>query len=745
VLAVNGTIPATPTILTISTQFNNLTSIKVDGLGNLYLSSVGSTSGAGALYKVVAVNGSIPASPTIQTLSTAIGGPTGIAVDSSGNLYVSDQIRNAAFEIMAVNGSIPASPAILTLATGLLLPSNITLDAAGDVFVSDYGDSDVKEILAVNGSIPASSPTILSLGSGLVTPQGVFVDQSGNVFVADSGLTQAVEINYANPPTLNFASTVVGQTSSDSPQTVSLSNDGNAPLLFAALRTADISQSFTLGGASTCPHPPIPGGQVFPSASCTYLVSFTPVSPGMITGELVIDGGTLNNYAATQIVPLNGVALNLTDPTITFSVPNQTLGMPPFTIAAVSNSPGAITYSVLSGPATVSGSIVTLSGAGIVELLASQAASGIYASGTATATFNVARQPQTITFATLTSPVPSGAPPATLAATASSGLPVAFSVISGPATISGAMLTFVGTGTVVVAANQSGNAQYAAAPAVTQTVMVDPQPNVILTATPNPVFLNNPVTLTAMLSVSGPAPSGKVMFLDGTQPIGTATLAGQMASIAVSTLSVGTHSITASYGGNANYASAASPPIMVIVEDFSLALANNNVTIFHGGTATFTLSLAATNAMTLASTVSLAVTGQPEGSQVTLTPASIATGSGATPVTLVIQTPNYPAGPFQVGRLRGGVSKGSTLAALLVLGGVLLPWGSGRRLRLRRLCGGLLVTLAFVGLEGCGSGWKTQVWTINVTATSGQLSHKVSATLTSECKDGEAACPIVNQ
>ena len=77
-------------------------------------------------------------------------------------------------------------------------------------------------------------------------------------------------------------------------------------------------------------------------------------------------------------------------PTITFTVPNHTYGDAPFTVSAASNSTGAITYSLVSGPATISGSTVTLTGAGTVVLMASQAAASIYAAGSQTATFTVA-------------------------------------------------------------------------------------------------------------------------------------------------------------------------------------------------------------------------------------------------------------------------------------------------------------------------------------------------------------------
>src|SRR5258707_4487459 len=55
-------------------------------------------------------------------------------------------------------------------------------------------------------------------------------------------------------------------------------------------------------------------------------------------------------------------------PTITFAVANHTYGDAPFAVSATSNATGAFTYSVVSGPATISGSTVTLTGAGTVVL-----------------------------------------------------------------------------------------------------------------------------------------------------------------------------------------------------------------------------------------------------------------------------------------------------------------------------------------------------------------------------------------
>lgn len=90
--------------------------------------------------------------------------------------------------------------------------------------------------------------------------------------------------------------------------------------------------------------------------------------------------------------------------------------------------------------------------------------------------YDITQETQTITFAALSDRTTTFAPQ-NLSATASSGLSVTFSVISGPATITGNVLTLVGTpGTVVVRATQAGNLGFSAAPSVDRTFTVSPQP-----------------------------------------------------------------------------------------------------------------------------------------------------------------------------------------------------------------------------------------------------------------------------
>ena len=93
--------------------------------------------------------------------------------------------------------------------------------------------------------------------------------------------------------------------------------------------------------------------------------------------------------------------------------------------------------------------------------------------GSASTTLTIESYAQTIAFTAPTSPVTYGVAPITLTATATSGLSVTFSIVSGPGQISGNTLTVTGPGTIVVAANQAGNSSYAPAPQVTHSVVAN--------------------------------------------------------------------------------------------------------------------------------------------------------------------------------------------------------------------------------------------------------------------------------
>lgn len=90
-----------------------------------------------------------------------------------------------------------------------------------------------------------------------------------------------------------------------------------------------------------------------------------------------------------------------------------------------------------------------------------------------------------------------------------------------------------------------------------------------LTSAPNPSTRGQAVTFTATVKGAfGGSPSGTVTFKDGTTAIGTGTVSAttHQAQFVTTTLSVGTHNITAVYGGDAHYLTSTSPVVKQTVQ-----------------------------------------------------------------------------------------------------------------------------------------------------------------------------------
>ena len=155
------------------------------------------------------------------------------------------------------------------------------------------------------------------------------------------------------------------------------------------------------------------------------------------------------------------------------SIPGQAQGSS-VAVHANSVSSGAITYSIVSGPAIVSGSMVTATGPGTVTVKAVQAAKGNYTATTATASFSVSAKTPKISL----DYIPTRTYGATVKLTASSpsSAGITFSIASGPATVSGNMLTTNGIGTVVVQASQTASGVYTAATATTSFAVTPQKP-----------------------------------------------------------------------------------------------------------------------------------------------------------------------------------------------------------------------------------------------------------------------------
>ena len=520
----------------ISSGLSNPSAVALDGAGNLYVSDTGNarvlrvpneqgalnaadmstvsisglaspsglaTDGSGNLYVADATNGDVvevPASGAAQlTLASGLTDPLSLAVDATGNLYVAGNNQVAEYPF---GGGSP-----ILIGSGYASPNAVAVDASGALYVADSGNARIVRVAA--GGAPQSNLPI----TGLANPKDVALDAAGNVYVADSNSVYKLNRTQAAP--LVFATTNAG--SDSAPQTLTVSDAGNQTLTFSNLAVPTNFLQVASGGTDCASTTQLSSGK-----QCLVAIEFAPTASGVLAGTLTLSNNALNNSASSQTVQLSGTgAGGQSTQTITFpGIPNQTYGGPPLTLNASASSGLPVSYAVTSGPATVSGNLLTINGVGSVTVQASQSGNAEYEPATPVAqTFSVNPAGQTIAF---TQNAPASAPyngSFTVAASATSALPVSFSG-SGSCTNVGATFTMTNSsGTCTITASQAGNGDYLAAQNVTEsTTATKAAPTVTFTGAPATAQYQSTFTVVATTNSGVTAtisPSG-VCSINGT-------------------------------------------------------------------------------------------------------------------------------------------------------------------------------------------------------------------------------------
>ena len=269
--------------------------------------------------------------------------------------------------------------------------------------------------------------------------------------------------------------------------------------------------------------------------------------------------------------------------------------------------------------------------------------------------------------------------------------------------------------------------------------LVQPTPTVTLFSLENPSFVQNVVSFVATVGQSASTvPTGTITFYDGTTSLGAVPLNAGVATLNISTLAIGSHTITADYSGDPVYKPANSTALSEVIEDFTLTTTAPGVPIVKaGGTIAIPFSITmVAPATTLPTAITLVATGAPNGSSYTFTPSGVAAGEGATTGTLTITVPvNYVASDLRP------MKPGSKLPVVpLALAFLLLPMAATMRKAGKRLGRMMaLVLLAIAGMTatsaliGCGAN-KAAPYEVTVTASSGSLSYSSTFTITVESR-----------
>ncbi|TAN22609.1 MAG: choice-of-anchor D domain-containing protein [Acidobacteria bacterium] len=333
------------------------------------------------------------------------------------------------------SGAVDANYTI-TYASGTLTvnPAPLTITAANATMT--YG-----------GSAPSVTATISGLVNGDTSSALGAITCTASTTTLKTTCSGAVDANY----TITYASGTL--TITPAPLTITASNatmtyGGSVPSVTSTISGLVNGDTSSALGAITC------------SASTT-------------TRKTTCSGAVDANYTITYAsgtLTVNKATLTVTAAPVSIAYGSAVPAFSPSYSGFVNGDTAA---SALTGAPTLTTTATSKSGAGTYPIAAAAGtlAAANYSFTFAGSTLTVTPAAQTITFSTISTQA-YGAAPLTLAATASSGLPVTFVLVSGPATLSGDTLTLTGGGTVATEATQAGNNDYQAATPVTRTFLV---------------------------------------------------------------------------------------------------------------------------------------------------------------------------------------------------------------------------------------------------------------------------------
>jgi sugar lactone lactonase YvrE len=612
--------------------------------------------------------------------------PTALAIDSNSNLYIADtqnhrirrlNLSSGIITTFAGNGTQGFSgddgPAT---AAAIDSPSGLAVDANQNLYLADTHNQRVRKIAAATGTITTvagaaagfSGDNGAASAARLSLPHGLSIDGAGNLYIADTSnhrirridATTGMITTVAGDGTQNFSGDNHPATSAslDSPRATTVSASGLVTLADTAnqrVRQLDAQ--------------PIPDIHTIAGLSSTPVSALTLSAPARI----LYGSGQLTARLASSTAT-GSITFTLLGPN---SATGTTLETAPLTTSAVSFDTSALgvgTYSVL---ASYSGDQPS--------------------SQSQPLTFSITPRPLVATPDPIT--LLYGQPIPTLTGTLSGDLPRDDANLA--ATFTASIDAFAPVAKYPIAAALVGKAaknySLTATPA---NLTIAPAPTVA-TITPSATSFTAgaPFTLTASATpTTAGKPTGVITVKDGAAILFTAA---NPVTYTTSSLSSGTHTLTAFYAGDRNFIASSSNPLLITIvatppsaPDFTFTTDGSaSQTIPSGGTASFNFTLQIQGAA-LSSPITLAATGLPPLATASFNPAYLPPGASPYGFTLTINTPQTTA----LGR-----SLEPPMLCLLLFPVVGIAMRMGRRRSFVSFVVCTVVVGALTFCSGCGS------------------------------------------
>ncbi|MDP2138281.1 MAG: SMP-30/gluconolactonase/LRE family protein, partial [Candidatus Didemnitutus sp.] len=187
-------------------RFNQPGGVAVDAAGNVYVADTGNATirkiTPTGVVTTLAGTADVRGNSDGVGSAASFGSPSGIAIDSAGNLYVADAF-NATIRKITSTGTVSTLAGSATLrgtadgagaAARFNYPNGVAVDAAGTIYVADTYNATIRKITSAGVVTTLAGLAGVSgadNGTGIMAlfnqPNGLTVDTSGNVYVADTG------------------------------------------------------------------------------------------------------------------------------------------------------------------------------------------------------------------------------------------------------------------------------------------------------------------------------------------------------------------------------------------------------------------------------------------------------------------------------------------------------------------------------------------------------------------------------